>query len=129
MSTSDSRAPLPAPKRSLHRHFRSQTRQRLMEQFENGEQSLTEFCEQHGLCRSSRWRWRWLAQRRREQMGAGALVEVSGYALQVPVTASTVTAAGTVKMQLITGARLEIAAGTDPTWLAALIRAPSAAGV
>ena len=129
MTSINSHAPLPMPKRSLHRRFRPQTRQRLIEQFENGEQSITEFCQERDLCRSSMWRW--LAQRRREQMGAGALVEISGHTLRAPVAASTATATGTgmVKMQLITGARLEIPAGTDPTWLAALVKALSAAGV
>ena len=127
MTTIDSHAPLPIPKRSVHRRFRPQTRQRLIEQFENSEQSLTEFCQERDLCRSSMWRW--LAQRQREQLGAGALVEISGHALQAPVAASTATAAGTVRMDLISGARLEIAAGTDPTWFAALVQALSAAGV
>jgi len=98
-----------------------------MEQFENGEQGLTEFCEENGICRSSLWRW--LAQRRREQMGAGALVEISERALTKPVGSTAVHTMGSVTVELTTGARLQIAAGTDPTWLAALVQALSAAGV
>ena len=102
-------------------------RQRLIEQFENCEQSLTEFCEENGICRSSLWRW--LAQRRREQMGAGALVEISERALKKPVSSTAVHPVASVTVELTTGARLQIAAGTDPTWLAELVRALSAAGV
>jgi len=127
MTTIDSHAPLPMPKRSPHRRFRPRTRQRLIEQFENSEQSITEFCQERDLCRSSMWRW--LVQRQREQLGAGALVQISGNTLHAPVAASTATVAGTVKMELISGARLEIVAGTDPAWLAALVQALSASGV
>lgn len=127
MSTSDVHS-LPNPvKRPVRvRRYRPQVRQRLMEQFENCEQSLTEFCEERGLCRSSLWRW--LAQRRREQRGSGALVEISSRAQQRPA-ATEMSGLATVRVELMSGARLEIAAGTDPAWLAALVQALSAAGV
>ena len=50
MSASNSH-PLPDPgKRSVSvRRYRPQRRQHLIEQFENGEQSLTEFCEENGV--------------------------------------------------------------------------------
>lgn len=54
--------------------------------------------------------------------GAGELVEV-------PMAALCGAAASTVKVHLPGGAGLEVAPGTDPVWLAQLVRALAPVGV
>jgi hypothetical protein len=65
--------------------------------------------------------WRWLARERRngqEVSSAGELVEIPVAALRAPEPAGTA-----VSMQITGVARLEVAVGTDPEWLGALVRA------
>lgn len=124
MPTTDSQTLPNSTSRSVHRRrYRPQTRQHLIEQFENGEQSLAEFCEENGLCRSSLWRW--IVRRRREESGAGALVQIPMQESRAAETspAAGVTPRASVRVELVGGMRLEIVAGTDPAWLAALVRA------
>ncbi len=82
-------------------------------------QTAAEFCREHEVCPSSLWRW--LAGVRRSGQAAtnaGELVEIPMAALGA---AEATTAA--VSMQIAGVARLEVAVGTDPQWLGALVRA------
>ncbi len=76
------------------------------------------FCQEHDVCPSSLWRW--LARERRSSGEAassgGDLVEIPMAALRAP---QTVGAA--VSMQIADIARLDVAVGTDPEWLGALV--------
>lgn len=116
MTNTDSEVQPGTPNPRWRRRYTLRSRQRLIEQFENSEQSVAQFCEEHGLCRSSLWRW--LARRRGDKPSAGALVQIPMQALQ-----SAAASMAAVRMELGCGQRLEIVVSTDPDWLAALVRA------
>ena len=86
--------------------------------FEKSGQSVSEFCRANDLPPATLSLWR--SQQSGGATGAGpdGIVEIPAAAVEAHVNA---TAA--VTMQLPGGVRLEIAAGTDPLWLARLARA------
>lgn len=86
-------------------------------------QSVRAFCAEHGLAPTTLTWWR---RRRREQARQsgrdGALIEVTRLAQPVSaVSSKSMTTAAVIGLPV--GPRVEIAAGTDPAWVAALIRA------
>ena len=86
-------------------------------------QSVRAFCTEHGLVPTTLTWWR---RRRREQARRsgteGALIEVTR--LTQPVStgwSKSMTTAAVIALP--GGPRVEIAAGSDPAWVAALVRA------
>lgn len=91
--------------------------------FEASGQSVRAFCAEHGLVPTTLTWWR---RRRREQARRsgteGALIEVTR--LTQPVStgwSKSMTTAAVIALP--GGPRVEIAAGSDPAWVAALVRA------
>jgi transposase-like protein len=115
MTTIDSITPSTPKQRRTRRRWTPQQRAEWVALFDKSGQSVLSFCRDHDLRAATLSLWR--AQRRKWGED-GALVEIPVAALSAP---STHTAA--VTMQLASGARLEIIAGTDPVWLGALVRA------
>ncbi len=118
MTTID-RSPDAKPETQRRRRFTARDRKRLMSLYRRSGQSAAEFCREHDVCASSLWRW--LAGERRsgqEAASAGELVEIPMAALR----AAEATSAA-VSMQIAGVARLDVAVGTDPEWLGALVRA------
>jgi transposase-like protein len=115
MTTIDSMTPS-TPKRRTRRRWTPQQRAQWVVQYEKSGQSVLRFCRDHDLRAATLSLWR--AQRRRSGEDGG-LVEIPVAALSAPST----HASAAVTMQLASGARLEIVAGTDPAWLGALVRA------
>ena len=100
------------------RRFTVEDRSRWMEQYERSNQSVRDFCRGQGLCQSSLSRW--LRQRRaagKVRHHEGSLVEVRG--VLAPVADSTAS----VKVRLSGGVTMDVASGTDATWLAGVLRA------
>ena len=118
MTTID-RPPDAKPETQRRRRFTARDRKRLMSLYRRGRQSAAEFCRENDVCPSSLWRW--LASEQgsgQEASSAGELVEIPAAALRAP---KAVGAA--VSMQIAGVARLDVAVGTDPEWLGALVRA------
>jgi len=118
MTTID-RSPDAKPETRRRRRFTARDRKRLMSLYRRSRQSAGEFCRENHVCPSSLWRW--LARDRhsgQEAASAGDLVEIPMAALRVPEARSAA-----VSMQIAGVARLEVAVGTDPQWLGALVRA------
>jgi transposase-like protein len=108
----------PTP-RLRRRRFTTRDRKRLIRLYERSGQSAQHFCRENDLSPSSLWRW--LARERRngqQASGAGELVEIAMAPLRGPEPG-----VAAVTMQIAGGARLEVAAGTDPAWIGALVRA------
>ena len=65
--------------------------------------------------------WRWLARARRDDEVDSAVGEL----VEIPLAALSARAASVsaVTMQITGGTRLEVAVGTDPSWIGALVRA------
>jgi len=107
------------PETQRRRRFTARDRKRLTSLYRRSRQTAADFCNDHGVCPSSLWRW--LARERRsgqEASSAGELVEIPVAALR------TAEAAGAaVSMQIADIARLDVAVGTDPEWLGAVVRA------
>lgn len=107
------------PEPPRRRRFTARDRKRLMSLFRRSGQSAKQFCREHDVCPSSLWRW--LGSDRRsgqEASRVGELVEIPAAALRAPEAAGAA-----VSMQIAGVARLEVAVGTDPEWLGALVRA------
>jgi transposase-like protein len=101
------------------RRFTARDRKRLMSLYRRSRQSAEDFCRENDVCSSSLWRW--LARDRNGGQDAsrgGELVEIPMTALRAPEARSAA-----VSMQITDVARLEVAVGTDPQWLGALVRA------
>jgi transposase-like protein len=101
------------------RRFSARDRKRLLRLYRHSGQSVADFGRENDVCPSSLWRW--LARERRsgqEASSAGELVEIPVVALRAPEAA-----APAVSMQISGVVRLEVAVGTDPEWLGALVRA------
>lgn len=86
-------------------------------------QSVRAFCTEHGLAPTTLTWWRRRRRERARQSGVdGALIEVTRLTRPVSaVPSKSMTTA--VVIALPAGPCVEIAAGTDPAWVAALIRA------
>ena len=113
------RSPDAKPETQRRRRFTARDRKRLMSLYRRSGQTAAQFCREHEVCPSSLWRW--LAGARRsgqEAASAGELVEIPMAALHAAEATSTA-----VSMQICGVARLEVAVGTDPQWLGALVRA------
>jgi len=111
--------------RRPRRGFTAGDRKRLIGLYERSGQSAREFCHENDLSPSSLWRW--LARERRsgqQASSAGELVQIPMVAMRAPESAVTA-----VTMQIAGGARLEVAVGTDPEWIGALVRALTPASV
>lgn len=118
MTTID-RPPDANPETQRRRRFTARDRKRLMSLYRRSRQTAADFCRENDVCPSSLWRW--LARERRsgqEASSAGELVEIPAAALRAPEAAGAA-----VSMQIAGVARLEVAVGTDPQWLGALVRA------
>jgi transposase-like protein len=118
MTTID-RSPAAKPETQRRRRFTTRDRKRLMSLYRRSGQTAAAFCRENDLCPSSLWCW--LARERRsgqEAASAGELVEIPMAAL----CAAEATSAA-VSMQIAGVARLDVAVGTDPEWLGALVRA------
>jgi len=101
------------------RRFTHRDRKRLMSLFRRSGQSAKQFCHEHDVCPSSLWRW--LERDRR----SGQEASRSGELVEIPMTALRVSdmAGAAVTLQIGGVGRLEVAVGTDPEWLGALVRA------
>ncbi|MCI0433323.1 MAG: hypothetical protein L0271_06710 [Gemmatimonadetes bacterium] len=93
--------------------------------FEASGQSVRVFCAEHGLIPTTLTWWR---RRRREQGRRagddGALIEVTRAPRPASRSVSSMSSVRTAAViALPVGPRVEIAAGSDPSWVAALIRA------
>ena len=118
MTTID-RAPDAKPETQRRRRFTARDRKRLLRLYRHSRQSAADFGRENDVCPSSLWRW--LARERRggpEASSVGELVEIPVAALRAPERAGTA-----VSVQITGVARLEVAVGTDPEWLGALVRA------
>ncbi len=118
MTTID-QSPDAKPETRRRRRFTARDRKRLMSLYRRSRQSAADFCRENDVCPSSLWCW--LARDRHsgpEAVSAGELVEIPMTALR----AAEATSAA-VNMQIAGVARLEVAVGTDPEWLGALVRA------
>ena len=118
MTTID-RPPDAKPETQRRRRFTARDRKRLLRLYRRSGQNAADFGRENDVCPSSLWRW--LARERRsgqEASSAGELVEIPVAALRAPVVAGAA-----VSMQISGVARLEVAVGTDPEWLGALVRA------
>ena len=107
------------PETPRRRRFTPRDRKRLMSLYRRSGQSAVQFCRDHDVCPASLWRW--LGRNRQsgeESSRAGELVEIPMAAFRAPEKASAA-----VTMQITGVARLEVAVGTDPEWLGALVRA------
>ena len=107
------------PDTQQRRRFTPRDRKRLMSLYRRSRQSAEDFCRENDVCASSLWRW--LARDRNGGQDAsrgGELVEIPMTALRAPE--SRIAA---VSMQIAGVTRLEVAVGTDPQWLGALVRA------
>ncbi len=107
------------PETQRRRRFTPRDRKRLMSLYRRSGQSAVQFCREHDVCPSSLWRW--LGRNRqsgKESSRDGELVEIPMAALSAPKMASAA-----VTMQITGVAHLEVAVGTDPEWLGALVRA------
>jgi transposase-like protein len=107
------------PETPRRRRFTPRDRKRLMSLYRRSGQSAVQFCRDHDVCPSSLWRW--LGRNRQsgeESSRAGELVEIPMAAFRAPEKASAA-----VTMQITGVALLEVAVGTDPEWLGALVRA------
>ncbi len=108
------------PETLRRRRFTARDRKRLMSLYRRSGQGAVRFCQQHDVCPSSLWRW--LARERRSSGDAassgGDLVEIPVARLRVPQLPGVA-----VSMQIADVARLDVAVGTDPEWLGALVRA------
>ena len=87
-----------------------------LELFTKSGQTAAEFCRDNDLPQATLSFW--LRQSQEVPVEPGELVEV---ALPVPVTAAD-RAAGTVTVQLPSGARLEVPVGTDTAWFTGLLQ-------
>jgi len=100
------------------RQFSAEDRRRWVKVYESSGQSVREFCRDNAVCQSSLSRW--LRQRRAgadERRQVGSLVEV-----RVTPAPSTAGAAA-MRVCLPSGVRMEVASGTDATWLASVLSA------
>lgn len=107
------------PEAQRRRRFTARDRKRLMSLFRRSGQSAKQFCAEHDVCPSSLWRW--LGRDRhsgQEASRAGELVEIPMTALR-----ASDMAGAAVTLQITGVARLDVAVGTDPEWLGALVRA------
>jgi transposase-like protein len=118
MTTID-RIPDAKPETQRRRRFTARDRKRLLRLYRQSRQSAADFGRENDVCPSSLWRW--LARERRsglEASSGGELVEIPVAALRAPEATGAA-----VSMQITGVARLEVAVGTDPEWLGALVRA------
>jgi transposase-like protein len=118
MTTID-QSPDAKPESRRRRRFTARDRKRLMSLYRRSRQSAADFCRENDVCPSSLWRW--LARDRhsgQEESNAGELVEIPAATLRAPGASGA-----PVSMQIAGVARLEVAVGTDPQWLGALVRA------
>lgn len=92
--------------------------------FEKSGQSVGEFCRANDPPPATLSLWR-----SQQQIGA-ANIEASGL-VEIPMVslASESDRAPAVKLHLPNGVRMELIAGTDPTWLGTLLKAVMSAGV
>ena len=107
------------PETPRRRRFNARDRKRLLSLYRRRGQGAVRFCQEHDVCPSSLWRW--LARERRsggEASRDGDLVEIPMAATRAPQTP-----VAAVSMQIADVARLDVAVGTDPEWLGALVRA------
>lgn len=107
------------PETLRRRRFTARDRKRLMSLYRRSGQGAVRFCQEHDVCPSSLWRW--LARDRRsggEASRDGDLVEIPMARLRAPQMPGAA-----VSMQIADVARLDVAVGTDPKWLGALVRA------
>ena len=107
------------PETPRRRRFTARDRKRLMGLYRHSGQGAVDFCRKNDLCPSSLWRW--LARDRRsgrEASSGGDLVEIPMARLRSPQMPGAA-----VSMQIADVARLDVAVGTDPEWLGALVRA------
>lgn len=106
------------PETQRRRRFTARDRKRLLSLYRRSGHGAVRFCQEHDVCPSSLWRW--LARERRsgEESRGGDLVEIPMAALRAPQTPDVA-----VSMQIADVARLDVAVGTDPEWLGALVRA------
>jgi transposase-like protein len=118
MTTID-RTPDTKPEAQRRRRFTARDRKRLLRLYRHSGQSAADFGRENDVCPSSLWRW--LARERRnsqEASSAGELVEIPMTALRAPEAGGAA-----VSMKIAGVARLEVAVGTDPEWVGALVRA------
>jgi transposase-like protein len=91
--------------------------------FEKSGMRAVDFCREHGLGTQTFYNWRQQARR-----DVGTPVRARPAFAQVTVAASAGVAAGTVRLQLPGGLAFEVPAGTDPIWLAQVLREVGALG-
>jgi len=118
MTTID-RTPDAKPETQRRRRFTARDRKRLLRLYRHSGQSAADFGRENDVWPSSLWRW--LARERRggrEVSSASELVEIPVAALHAPEATGAA-----VSMQITGIARLDVAVGTDPEWLGALVRA------
>jgi transposase-like protein len=108
------------PKTQRRRRFTARDRKRLLSQYRRSGQGAVRFCQEHDVCPSSLWRW--LA---RERRSSGEAASSGGDLVEIPMAAlrAQQTVGAAVSMQIADVARLDVAVGTDPEWLGALVRA------
>jgi len=108
------------PKRTRRVRWTPAERAKWLELYRASGQTVAAFCRANEIAYASLWLW--LRQSEPAQVSdAGELVEV-------PMAALCSAAAAAVKVHLPGGAGLEIAPGTDPLWLAQLVRALTPVG-
>jgi transposase-like protein len=99
------------------RNWSAQERAQWLEQFERSGRGVKEFCQENGLSKTTLSLWRRRA-RSNARSEASPVVEVPRAQL------SAVTAPGAVvRVGLANGLELQVPAGTDVSWLGAMVQA------
>lgn len=93
--------------------------------FEKAGMTAAAFCREHGLEKQTFYNWRQKARR----AGGGQVRRTPQFA-EVTVTANgpSQPEGAAIRVQLVGGAALEVRAGTDPLWLAQVLREVGALG-
>lgn len=107
-------------KRTCRVRWTAAERAEWLELYRASGQTVAAFCRANEIAYASLSLW----LRQSEAVGASD----AGELVEVPMAALCSPAAAIVKVQLPGGAGLEVAPGTDPRWLAQLIRALSPVG-
>ena len=109
----------PAPSKTRAR-WTPEERAEWVRLLEQSGQGLSEFCRENDLPESTVSRWRkQLREPAAVASGENAFIEVE---LTSAPSVAAVTPASRVTLRLAGGVSLAVPVGTDPTWLAALVR-------
>lgn len=119
MTTIDSPVPSSAKPPRTRCQWAPHERAEWVALFEKSGQTALEFCRDNDLAPATLSLWRAQLPGSPGECDDGALVEIALPTLSAPGPLSTPA----VTMQLPGGVQLQILAGTDPTWLSALLRA------